>query len=963
MHIKTPSGDFSASQLQKVAAREYNKQPNRHEEPLDLLSHALPFGSPPDVAGINGTAYLTAQTLVQQVAYTLSDKLFTYSPESFCLDDAAKLWASRAQLNARGYATTIEAMEARLGAASVLLGYVFSSDSGLQKKQVSQTIIASSATLALMRSALDQLSLLYSLSSPFVAHVAAVDYDFVSGKLVTDYVAPITIAQETGTGLVASFSPYEAQHMALFATLAAMVLPTIHVYDGVCIGRASTKVSDILDQTGLHSIFSSVASENVGKADASTKVSRILASLNAELGTEYELFEYEGHAEPDAVAVVFGSVESSLAKKVATNLAKSGRRVGIIAVRVYRPFAEDQFLDAIPRSVKRIVVLGQVQDNLAVQDHTLQSALYSDVLAAITMSDVWNLPPPILDVKYSRGHVWHPKEFAWIFDQALQKPIVSITIPREVIASEASTLDLFDFLPKERDSRRYVFWDSDGSTSAPAAAVVARVLADNRAKYMAFSAIYDNVPIAGTLYSEIRTSTRPIEVPFFAEGADVSFIGDLRLLDKFDVVAGTVHGGAIILQSDIRQETLENRVPAGFLQAIAKKNLAIYVLNPSVVTGLEEKVVVENVLVQLAFLRIADVNVALDRLGTFNFNTKAVQETSEKLAEALIKVEALKKWSATDMDIQSGHGFPDHPTNLIPNSFAPNNEKHLPEISSLLTSWQSAAQALAFKEAFSLRTALRPDLTTKTHIVTVRENKRLTPATYDRNIFHIEFDLHGTGLTYQIGEALGVHAHNDIGDVNEFISWYGIDSNDLVKVPSRDNPEDLEVRTIFQALQQNIDIFGRPPKKFYEALSEFTINEDEKKRLLTLCSPDGVVEFKWRAEVDTITYVDVLRENPGAHPTFQELLKIIPPLKRREYSIASAQAVNPDSVHLMIVAVNWVDPKGRGRFGQATRYLSGLSVGAEVVVSVKPSVMKLPTQSTRVFLPILYSTTDCVNPR
>merc|ERR1711939_264973 len=70
-------------------------------------------------------------------------------------------------------------------------------------------------------------------------------------------------------------------------------------------------------------------------------------------------------------------------------------------------------------------------------------------------------------------------------------------------------------------------------------------------------------------------------------------------------------------------------------------------------------------------------------------------------------------------------------------------------------------------------------------------------------------------------------------------------------------------------------------------------------------------------------------------------------MKRREYSVASSQKVTPNSISLLIVTVNWVDPKGRDRFGQATRYLNSLPVGAPVTVSVKPSVMKLPPKSTQ----------------
>ena len=235
----------------------------------------------------------------------------------------------------------------------------------------------------------------------------------------------------------------------------------------------------------------------------------------------------------------------------------------------------------------------------------------------------------------------------------------------------------------------------------------------------------------------------------------------------------------------------------------------------------------------------------------------------------------------------------------------------------------------------------------KTFTVHVKENRRLTPLTYDRNIFHIEFDLGTSGLKYDIGEALGIHAENDHDHVMEFIKWYGLNPDDVVEVQSREDTGIFENRTIYQSLMQNIDIFGRPPKKFYEALAEFASDDEEKKNLMTLAGPEGYKEFQRRAEVDTITYADVLLEFGSAHPSFHEIARLVAPMKRREYSIASCQAVTPTSVALMVVVVNWVDPRGRDRFGQATRYLTHLCVGAPVTVSVKPSVMKLPAKSTQ----------------
>ncbi|RPB16812.1 hypothetical protein P167DRAFT_531752 [Morchella conica CCBAS932] len=943
MRLQAPetSGSPSIFNLQEQALAEALTHPNGVKTPLDKISPVFPFSAAQDVSQVSGTAYTTAQTLVQQVAYTLSDKLFSYSPATFDLDAAAKSWSAASQPNGHGAVTSVNAMETRLGAANVLLGYVFSPDASPEKKAVAKSILASTASLLPMRSALDQLASAYEAASPFVAHVAAVDLDVTSGKIVSDYNAAVTVAQETGVGLVASFSAHEAQHMALFATLAATVLPTVHIYDGVAVSRESTKVTDVLEQSRLQSVFDSILAEQseVGKkVDQAAKVNGILKSLNAELGTAYSMFEYEGHEEPDAVLVVFGSVESSLATQVAAGLAKTGEKVGVVVVRVYRPFAESYFLEALPKSVKRIAVLGQVNDQTAVNDSTVQSALWTDIVAATSMSGIWQLPPPTLDVKYARETVWSPKQFAWIFDQIVRKNSVSIEIPEEALTSEASTIDSFELLSEGADAKQYIFWDRDDAASTPAAAVVAKLLAEDAAKIIAFSATYDNGPLAGVLQSEIKSSKQSVEASFHVESADVVVVNDIALLSSFDITARTKTNGSILLKSNIKDEDLE-KLPAAFKRGVATKSINVVILN----IDEDASAAVENALVQLSFLSVAGLDAPLEKLSVSNQDSEAVHAAAASLATALRKVEVPKEWAFAVSETEVAA----LPTLPSATSFTANDEKNPTEPIFHLKSTQSAAQTLSFKEAYGVQSALRPDLGMRNYVVKVKENKRLTPAYYDRNIFHIEFDLTGTGMEYGIGEALGIHAQNNAASVAEFIEFYGLNAEDIVEVPSREDPEVLEVRTVFQALAQNVDIFGKPPKRFYEALAEYAVDDGERKALLTLASAGGATEFKRRAEVDTCTFADILEEFPSARPEFHDLVKIVSPMKRREYSIASSQQVHPNEVHLLIVVVNWTDPKGRERFGQASRWLSQLSTGSEVTVSVKPSVMKLPQLSTQ----------------
>ena len=907
-------------------------------------STSLPFGQHTPLGAIGGPTYVTAQTLIQQVAYTLSDRLWTYSLETFDLDVAVKEWYKHGVENAYGCPTKVEPLQTRQGAASIALGYVFSADFNLEKRHVPQSVVASSSTLQYLRAPLDQLSLLYSMASPLVIHVAAVDFAGASSQLVTDYAAALSLAEEMGFGAVSSSSAYEAQHMSLFATLLAHMVPTLYIYDGVNTGRETIRVIDVLDQAGLFNTYKAIRDEISAPErkipDLDTRLIRLLEVFNSELGTQYELFEYSGHASPDSVLVVFGTVESFLASQVVNSLEKDDARVGVLNIRVYRPFVEENLLAALPESVRIIGVLGQVSDQPAVSDGTLRSNLYNDVVAAVSFSNKWATAPAVIDIKYSRETVWTPVSIAAAFQLLAKKPLF-----QEEKLSNATTSSALQLLESSL-VQQYTFWDIDTSKTANAATVLARALATDSANNVTAKTTYDNLLQGGVFRSDIRKSKKTVEAPYAIEAADFAYVGDQSLLKLVDVTRSVKAGGKIILKlPGIKDENIEAKLPAWFEKALSVKRINLYILDPPAVESVGEDPASETYLVQAAFMRVALPileKTGLQKLSIINGSIEILESMAKELDESLRLVEIPESWSTLKTDELSSELSSD----IRPVSFSA-FDKVESEPPTYLKDWQTAAVGLAFKEAYNTRTSLRPDLSVKTFTVHVRENRRLTPLTYDRNIFHIEFDLGYSGLTYDIGEALGIHAENDPDEVKSFIDFYKIDPAEIVEVPSREHPDVLENRTVYQALMQNVDIFGRPPKRFYEALSEFADDPKEVQELKTLGGPEGAKEFKRRAEVDTLTFADVLLEFPSAHPKFHDIVRIVNPMKRREYSIASCQKVTPNSVALMIVVVGWVDPQGRDRFGQATRYLNKLKPGMPVTVSVKPSVMKLPPKSTQ----------------
>ena len=891
---------------------------------------------------------MTAQTLAQQVAYSLSDHIWTYSPETFDLDVAVRDWVDRGTKNSHGYSTNVEQMQIRQGAASIALGYIFSKDFDLKRRHIPQSILASTAALHYLAEALDQLSLLYAVASPFIAHIAAVDYlGGSTNALITDYISTMVLAEELGFGLVASFSTFEVQHMALFATLLANVVPMIHTYDGINVGRETTRVIDVLDQSRLEKTYRLLSRESLSSnsskkaANLDALAVRLLNAFNEELGTTYGLFEYQGHPAAVSVLVVFGSVESSIASQVALALEKDGSKVGILNVRVYRPFVEEEFLRTLPKSIEKIGVLGQVHDSLTISDGSLHSNLFEDVMSAVSFSDKWPKSPQIIDLKYPRERVWSPGSILAVFQTLISTPV------RVGDQTVDKSLD-YPLLPALDDAgvQTYTHWDIDDSLSTQAPISLAQALSKDSSSNVSIRTGYDNLLQGGISRTDIRISKKTIEAAYSVQAAEFVFVGTEKVLRSINVLNSLKTGGKIMIKlPGAKDDELEKVLPLEFQKSIGMKEADLYVLDPATIQAIADDSSLETSLVQLAMLRIglpALEAFGIQKIGSTAENLEILEKLSKDLHIGLRKIEIPPTWKT----IESEQSTANLPSEIRVNSFG-KSERTETNPPTLLKDREVAGKGLAFKEAFGTKTSLRPDVSTKTYNVHVSANRRLTPVTYERNIFHIEFDLGDSGLKYEIGEALGIHAENDEVEVQEFIKFYELNPEEIVEVQNRGDPDVMENKTVYQALMHNVDIFGRPPKRFYEALSEFADDPQERKELLTLGGAEGAAEFKRRAEVDTVTYADILLEYPSAHPSFHDIIRIVAPMKRREYSIASCQKVTPKTIALMIVVVGWVDPKGRDRFGQATRYLNKLKVGAAVTVSVKPSVMKLPPRSTQ----------------
>ncbi|CRK11838.1 hypothetical protein BN1723_009532 [Verticillium longisporum] len=513
----------------------------------------------------------------------------------------------------------------------------------------------------------------------------------------------------------------------------------------------------------------------------------------------------------------------------------------------------EAFLKAIPASTQRIAVLGQVRDELAVNDATVLSTLYTDVLTSIAFSGKFHQDPVVSDVKYAASEPLTPQSVADIFGKVSGHGAAAKRFPSLVHA------------------KQYTFWDLDSSAAANSPFVIGNLLSRESTSNVYVSEQYDNLVQGGVVRTDIRSSKKTIDAPYAIEDADVVAVGEEKLLRDIDILQGVKEGGKLLVKlPKFKDEDVEKRIPAFVRKSVREKGAEIYILDPAQSAAFDEDELAASILFEFAFLEVAHADISREDVA----RSLLPEGSSPSLQEILDALDVtLRKFDlpSETTELPADHIWPSLPATIKTNSFAPAKDLVADEVSRLVD-WQAAAKGLAFKEAYGTKATLRPELSVKTHTVTVKENRRLTPETYDRNIFHIEFDLGDSGVTYKIGEALGIHAENDDEEVQAFIKWYGINPDEIVQVPSREDAAALDTRTVYQALKQNIDVLGKPPKRFYEALAEFTSDEKEAQQLRVLGGAEGAVDFKKRSEEDTLTYVDVLQEFPSARPSFHDLL-------------------------------------------------------------------------------------------
>ncbi|VDB96963.1 unnamed protein product [Peniophora sp. CBMAI 1063] len=654
----------------------------------------------------------------------------------------------------------------------------------------------------------------------------------------------------------------------------------------------------------------------------------------------YAPFEYAGDKDATIVLAFLNGPLALAAKAVA----KDTPGVGVLIVRVLRPWDEDSLRAVLPSILKKVFVVEDAPAGIS------QGALFGDVFSALfnPVGPGPSVYAKLVTPESATRFVNDPTTFTGFLSDIVGQPVIQkapsvpaskllfFSSPGSALANVGEAINKTFAKSARLSSRLLPAFDV---LSKPGGVKADRILLSSK------DAPTDSVPLSFTI---------PLS---FESSANFLAVFDQALLRSHSLLEYAAPGSVVLVVTSWTAAEFVSNIPKESLELIQQRKIRLCIIDAKELVGQldargEDATKAEVLVAHLAFLRLY-------------FGARATEEAVFKVAEDLYESPVaghdLKKinarvWTALkEVDLTGAVAEKEGQALKVFgfNAIAVEADSEPIVNGARLVSWRDAAKHLLFPSAFTppveptaekypQNPALRPELPERTFLVTCTVNRRLTPEEYDRNVFHLEFDTAGTGLKYEIGEALGVHGWNDEDDVLEFCEWYGADPNQLIALPVPGEEGRSHVRTVFQALQQQIDLFGKPPKSFYSDLAAYTSDSVDKHALQFIGAAEGAATFKKLSEKDTVTFADVLKRYKSARPPVQILCELVGDIKPRHYSIASAQSVVGDRVDLLVVTVEWATPSGTPRFGQCTRYLAGLKIGQKVTVSIKPSVMKLP---------------------
>ena len=573
---------------------------------------------------------MDGNTAAAHVSYAFTEVagIYPITPSSPMADNVDQ-WAAAGRKNIFGTTVKVVEMQSEAGAAGTVHG-------SLNAGALTTTYTASQGLLLMIPN-------MYKIAGellPCVFHVSARTVAAQSLNIFGDH-SDVMACRQTGFAMLAETNPQEVMDLGAVAHLAAIKgrVPFLNFFDGFRTSHEIQKIEiwdydDLKDMVDMDAVkafreralnpehptmrgshengdifFQHREACNSYYEAVPEIVEEYMGKVNAKLGTDYQLFNYYGAADADRVIIAMGSI-CDVTEEVIDYLNAHGEKVGLVKVRLYRPFRADKLLSAIPATAKKIAVLDRTKEPGAQGD-----PLYLDVVTAFANA---GRQATIIGGRYGLGSKDTPPRsvFAVYEELAKDAPKKEFTIG---IVDDVTGLSLPEHDCPNTAAAGTIeckFWGLGGDGTVGANKNSIKIIGDHTDKYVQAYFQYDSKKTGGVTISHLRFGDQPIRAPYYINKADfVACHVPAYIVKGFPMVRDVKDGGVFLINCQWSDEELDHHMPAVAKRYIAEHNIQVYTINAidlAIEIGMGKRT---NTILQSAFFKLAKVMPEAEAIG------------------------------------------------------------------------------------------------------------------------------------------------------------------------------------------------------------------------------------------------------------------------------------------------------------------------------------------------------------
>jgi len=533
---------------------------------------------------------------VASVAHRLSETIAIYpiTPSS-PMAELADEWSAQGRQNVWGVVPRVAQLQSEAGVAGAVHG-------ALQAGALTTTFTASQGLLLMIPN-------LYKIAgelTPFCMHVAARTLATHALSIFGDH-SDVMACRQIGLAMLASGSVQEAHDLAAVAhaaTLRARV-PFLHFFDGFRTSHEVGKIAEISDEQ-LRAMLDeeAIAAHRARALDPEHPVLRGTAQnpdaffqareacnpfyaacpdlVQAEMdrlgeltGRRYHLVDYHGHPEAERVVVAMGS-GAEVAHETVDWLMGKDERVGVLKLRLYRPFPAKAFLDALPTSVRSVAVLDRTKEPGAPGE-----PLYQDVLTTLAEARKNGTMPQVLGGRYGlSSKEFDPGMVRAVFDnlrQSTPKNHFTVGIVDDVTRTSLEWQRDFEISFPGRTQAVFYGLGSDGTVGANKASI--KIIGEETEHAAQGYFVYDSKKSGAMTISHLRFGPGPIRSSYLVKQAGFVGVHQFQLIDRLDVLELAAPGAVVLLNAPHPPDQLWDRLPREFQQTVLERQLRLHVID------------------------------------------------------------------------------------------------------------------------------------------------------------------------------------------------------------------------------------------------------------------------------------------------------------------------------------------------------------------------------------------------